>query len=69
MTDKNEIIRRIEELLGSEGSHEQAANMLPALKAAGLVTFDASAGFEFAPQFYELPEREWLAMLAESDAA
>lgn len=51
MTDRNDIIRQIEELLGSEGSPEMAAALLPHLESAGAITFDASRGYEMAENF------------------
>jgi hypothetical protein len=69
MTDKNEMIEHIEELIGSEGSRAQAEAMFDLLNAkrlhdeAGYLTFDARAGFELA----QVPEDEWLALLVVTD--
>jgi hypothetical protein len=45
MTNRNDMIRQIEEMLGGEGSPEMAEAMFNQLKAAGDVTFDAARGF------------------------
>lgn len=51
MTDRNNITRKIEELLGSDGSPEMAAALLPHLESAGAITFDAARGYEMAESF------------------
>ena len=61
MTDRNEMIRRIEERLGSCGTPEDAARMFDVLKAAGRITFSPDSGFEMI----EMDEFEWQRFEAE----
>lgn len=51
MTTKTEITRQIEELLGSEGTPELAAELLPHLEQAGVIIFDASRGYQTTDRF------------------
>jgi hypothetical protein len=64
VTDKNNMIRQVEELLGSEGTHEDAVRMFDALRTAGTITFDATSGFEMA----EVDEVDWQRLLARVNA-
>jgi hypothetical protein len=47
MTARRDILRQIEEGLGSEGSPEIAEQMLDALQTAGAIGFDAQDGYSF----------------------
>lgn len=51
MTNRNDITRQVEELLGSDGSPEMAAALLPHLEDAGAITFDADRGYEMTESF------------------
>lgn len=53
MTNRNDITRQIQELLGSEDSFEVAQDMLEWLEAHQAVTFDAARGYEMIdePEF------------------
>ena len=51
MTNRNDITRQIEQLLGSDGSPEMAAALLPRLESTGAITFDASCGYQMADSF------------------
>lgn len=53
MTDKRDITRQIEELLGSEGSTEMAAAMLERLETMNAVVFDPAAGYTMTDSFDE----------------
>jgi hypothetical protein len=48
MTDRNEITRQIEELLGANGSHALAVAMLESLERHGCVQFNAASGYHWA---------------------
>ncbi len=65
MTDKNEMIEHIEDLLGSEGSRAIAEAMFQILEEHGHITFEPHAGFELA----QVDNDEWLSMLIETDDA
>lgn len=45
MTDRLEILRQVEEMLGPEGTPEQAQALLPILERHGHVTFDPTYGY------------------------
>jgi len=45
MTDRRDIIRQVEEMLGSEGSNEMAAQMLVELRSSGIIKFDEQSGY------------------------
>lgn len=47
MTDRNAIIRAIEDRLGRDGTPEMAEAMLKKLAARGGVSWTASDGYEF----------------------
>ena len=47
MTTKTDMLRQIEERLGSEGSPQMAAEMFEALEAVGAIAFRADFGFHF----------------------
>ncbi len=51
MTDRDDITRQVEELLGSEGSHELAELMVGRLIEVGGIEFDAQIGYERAESF------------------
>ena len=63
MTDRNQIINEVEELLGSEGSHDLAEAMVEALQTQGYITFDEHHGYVLA----EVDENIWLEILAKAD--
>ena len=64
MTDKNGMIDRIEDGLGSEGSREIAERMFDILRADGRVVFDADYGFSMQ----DLDESEWLHVVEQATA-
>ena len=45
MSDQRDIIRQLEEMLGSEGSPEMAELMFVELKSSGIITFDERGGY------------------------
>lgn len=51
MTDRNDITRQIEDLLGSEGTHGEAASITEALIENGGITFDPQYGYERSEDF------------------
>jgi hypothetical protein len=59
MTDQREMIRKIEEGLGSEGSHEIAVAMFHELKRTGAITFDAASGFEWVTDDPQTKDAAW----------
>jgi hypothetical protein len=63
MTDKNDMIRMIEEKLGSEGSMEGARRMFDVLRASGKIDFSPDSGFEME----EMDEDEWLKYLVAAE--
>ena len=66
MTDKAEAIRRVEEVLGSEGSTEEAVRVFRVLEERGLITFDAVSGYLF--DSIGLDAADWLDILSAADA-
>jgi hypothetical protein len=66
MTDKNDIIRQIEDLLGPEGSRDLAEAMLPILKRRGYVTFDADSGYELNLEYFNEDGEQWNSIIAEA---
>jgi len=48
MTDRNQMIRKVEECLGSEGNRIMAEFMLEHLQAAGHIAFDAAHGYQWS---------------------
>jgi hypothetical protein len=69
MTDRNQIIDQIEELLGSEGSAELALAMFGLLREHGYVTFDPEAGFVLDIPDFNDGGRHWNTLLIEADGA
>ena len=47
MSDQRDIIRQLEEMLGSEESPEMAELMFVKLKSSGHIEFDAQDGYSF----------------------
>lgn len=45
MSDQRDIIRQLEEMLGSGGSPEMAELMFVELKSSGIITFDERGGY------------------------
>lgn len=67
MTDRLEILRQVEEMLGPEGSPDQAQALLPVLERHGHVTFDSQIGYTLTmPDWDDLGELN--ALIAEAEA-
>lgn len=68
MTDKNDMLQQVEDLLGADGSKEQARAMFVILEDQGYIQFDAHRGYTLdVPDFNDFGET-WCALLIESDA-
>ena len=67
MTDRNDIITQIEELLGSEGSWALAESMLLVLEKHGYVEFDGHRGYALALPEWNDDGAAWNALLLEAD--
>jgi len=64
MTNRNDMLGRIEDLLGSEGDRELAEAMFTVLKQAGDLTFDPGQGYQLAD---DIEDQIWLARLAQAE--
>lgn len=64
MTDRNDIVRQIEEKLGHAGSREIAIEMLDIMAESGEATFDATNGYQIVP----IDEDRWLAITERAEA-
>ena len=64
MTNKNEAIFKIEELIGSEGTFQIASEMLDIMQDDGFVTFSPSEGYLIQPK---IDEYKFSAMLQRAE--
>ena len=65
MQDRNDVIRQIEERLGSEGNWDAAERCFDVLTAQGdRLTFDPGEGYTL----HTMDEAEWQALLVAADA-
>jgi hypothetical protein len=66
VTDKREMLRQVEEGLGSEGSRELAKHMFDVLEEHGRITFDPVNGYVMQ-EFNENQNEDYLDLLREAD--
>jgi hypothetical protein len=68
MTDKDNMLREVEDLLGADGSKEQARAMFVILEDQGYIYFTPYRGYVLDLRRLAYDDAGWCALLIESDA-